>query len=71
MCYQSAASSGAKMIAALRHGILVMLFPPLIIFAGILGLAFSRRNSFAESPYGSTDTEAHVKNNEVEISLDD
>lgn len=71
MCYQNAASSGAKLIAALRHGILIMLFPPLIIFAGILGLAYSRRNSFAEYPDGNTDTEAHVENNEIEISLDD
>src|ERR1700733_1705058 len=71
MCYQSAASSGAKLIAALRNGILVMLFPPLIMFAGILGLAYSRRNSFAESRDGSTGTEAHVKSSEIEISLDD
>jgi hypothetical protein len=71
MCYQSAASSGAKMIAALRHGILLLMFPPLLIFSGIIGLAYSRRNSFAESPDGSADTEANVKSNEIEISLND
>jgi hypothetical protein len=50
MCYQNAASSGAKLIAALRHGILLLMFPPLLIFAGIIGLAYNRRDTFAEYP---------------------
>jgi heme/copper-type cytochrome/quinol oxidase subunit 2 len=72
MCYQNAASSGAKLIAALRHGILIMLFPPLIIFGGIMGLAYSRRNSFAEHPEANADTGSPVEeNNEIEIHLYD
>ena len=57
MCYQSAASSGARFITALRHGILVMFFPPLLIFAGILVAAYRKRDQFngdkrvAESDY--------------------
>lgn len=46
MCYQSAAASGARFITALRHGILVMFFPPLLIFAGILFAAYRKRDQF-------------------------
>jgi hypothetical protein len=70
MCYQSAAASGPRMIAALKSGILVLIFPPMIIFGGILGLAFSRRNSFACEPQPQPDLlpEAHE---EIEIPLYD
>jgi hypothetical protein len=44
MCYQSAAASGEQGREALRHGILVLLFPTLGLFVGIFGLIFSRRN---------------------------
>jgi hypothetical protein len=45
MCYQSAAASGAQGSAALRHGILTLLFPTLSLFVGIFGLIYSRRNT--------------------------
>ncbi len=48
MCYQSAAAAGPRTAEALRHGILIMLFPPLFIFAGIIVLAHRRRNDVAE-----------------------
>jgi len=48
MCYQNAAASGARTATALRHGILIMLFPPLLIFAGIIVLAHRRRNDTLE-----------------------
>ena len=44
MCYQNAAASGAQGSKALRHGILILLFPTLSLFVGIFGLIFSRRN---------------------------
>ena len=34
MCYQTAAAAGPRTAEALRHGILVMLFPPLMISRG-------------------------------------
>lgn len=72
MCYQSAASSGAKLIAALRHGILLLMFPPLFIFAGIIGLAYSRRNAFAEYPEECPEPDAYpAENSEIEIHLYD
>ena len=74
MCYQNAASSGAKLIAALRHGILLLMFPPLLIFAGIIGLAYNRRDTFAE--YTEADVSANPdapakENHEVESPLYD
>ena len=44
MCYQTAASAPAQTQSALRHGILVLLFPPMFIFAGIIGMLYQRRN---------------------------
>jgi len=60
MCYQNAASAGPRTAEALRHGILIMLFPPLFIFAGIFVLAHRRRNDTmdAEDSYESSDAPA-------------
>jgi hypothetical protein len=49
MCYQSAAASGARAIAALRHGILILAIPPVLICAGIARLAYRRRNLEAQT----------------------
>jgi hypothetical protein len=49
MCYQNAAAAGPRTAEALRHGILVMLFPPLFIFAGIIVMAHRRRNDVDDS----------------------
>ncbi len=45
MCYQNAANSGPQGAAALRHGIMVLMIPPLTIFTGILGMLYQRRNA--------------------------
>jgi len=45
MCYQNAAASGAQGREALRHGVLILLFPTLSLFLGIFGLLYSRRNA--------------------------
>ena len=45
MCYQNAAASGSDGRAALRHGILILLFPSLAVFLGIFFLIFRRRNA--------------------------
>jgi hypothetical protein len=44
MCYQSAAASGEQGRAALRSGILILLFPTVSLFLGIFGLVYRRRN---------------------------
>ena len=61
-----------RLIAALRHGILLLMFPPLLIFAGIIGLAYNRRDTFAEYPEADVNPNAPVEeNHEVEIPLYD
>jgi hypothetical protein len=46
MCYQTAAGSGAQFIQALRHGILIMFFPPILIMGAIFYAAYRKRNLF-------------------------
>jgi hypothetical protein len=49
MCYQSAAASGPRTIHALKAGILILMFPPVLITAVIVYLAYSRRDKFNEN----------------------
>jgi hypothetical protein len=51
MCYNAAAAAKASAIQALRHGILILLIPPLAMFIGIFGLAFRRRNRFNDESF--------------------
>jgi hypothetical protein len=53
MCYQTAAGSGAQFIQALRHGILIMFFPPILIMGAIFYAAYRKRNQF-NSAEGAT-----------------
>lgn len=46
MCYQSAAASGSRSIHALKVGILILMFPPLLITAGVCFLAYRKRDQF-------------------------
>ena len=43
LCYQAAANSGANFIEALKRGILILLFPPLLIGSGIVIAAYRKR----------------------------
>jgi hypothetical protein len=54
MCYQSAAGSGAQFISALRHGILIMFFPPILIMGAIFYAAYRKRNQFNSSEGGAS-----------------
>jgi hypothetical protein len=46
LCYTQAASAGARMIQALRSGILVLIFPPMGICIGLTVMSYRKRNSF-------------------------
>ncbi len=46
MCYQSAAASGPRSIQALKTGILILMFPPVLITTAIVYLAYKKRNKF-------------------------
>jgi hypothetical protein len=48
MCYQTAANSGSRFIQALKAGILILLFPPLLIGTAIVVIAYRKRNQFAQ-----------------------
>ena len=46
LCYTQAAASGSRMIQALRSGILVLVFPPMLICVAITWMAYKKRNQF-------------------------
>lgn len=48
LCYQDAANSGANFIRALKHGILVLLFPPLLIGITVVIAAYRKRYQYIE-----------------------
>ena len=48
MCYNTAAAAKANAIQSLKSGTLVLLIPVLLLFAGIVGIAFRSRNRFNE-----------------------
>jgi hypothetical protein len=48
MCYQSAAASGARLIHALKSGIVVLMIPPLLMTGVFARLVYRRRNLFHE-----------------------
>jgi hypothetical protein len=49
MCYQSAAASGPRSIHALKVGILILMFPPLLITGAIVYLAYTKRDRFNQN----------------------
>jgi hypothetical protein len=44
LCYTQAANSGARMIKALKSGIVILIIPPLSICGGAIALAYRKRN---------------------------
>ena len=50
LCYNDAAATGPQGIAALRHGILILAIPPMLIFAALFAVLYKRRNLHHEFP---------------------
>jgi hypothetical protein len=46
LCYSQAAASGQRIIEALRSGILILVFPPMLILAIFTVMAYRKRNQF-------------------------
>jgi hypothetical protein len=46
LCYTQAASATARMIQALRSGILVLIIPPMLMSVGITVVAYRKRHQF-------------------------
>lgn|SRR5450631_2965727 len=48
LCYTQAASAGARMIQALRSGILVLIVPPTAMSVGMIFIVYRKRNQFRQ-----------------------
>jgi hypothetical protein len=46
LCYTQAASSGSRMIEALRSGILVLIVPPTLMWLVLAAILYIKRNRF-------------------------
>ncbi len=55
LCYTQAAGSGSKLKAGLRSGILILIFPPMMICTGIIVTAYKRRNRFHQEDVANKD----------------
>jgi hypothetical protein len=49
LCYTQAASAGARMIQALRSGILILIIPPTFMSVGMLFIVHHKRNQCRRS----------------------
>lgn len=49
LCYTQAASTGARVIQALRSGILILIIPPTLMTAGAFVVAFRKRHQFKQA----------------------
>lgn len=49
LCYTQAASASARMIQALRSGILVLIVPPTLMWVGITTVLYRKRNQFHDA----------------------
>jgi hypothetical protein len=44
LCYTQAAASGARMIQALKSGILILIAPPTLMTVGVIFVCYRKRN---------------------------
>jgi len=51
LCYTQAASTGARMIQALRSGILILIIPPTLGSIGMIFVVHHKRNQVRRSNY--------------------
>lgn len=49
LCYTQVANSGARLIRALRSGILILIIPPLSMCVGMMVAAYRKRNQFHQA----------------------
>ena len=57
LCYTQAASAGARMIQALRSGILILIVPPTCMSVGMIFIVYRKRHQFRQAA-DSTDNNA-------------
>ena len=49
LCYTQAASAGARMIQALRSGILILIVPPTLMSIAMIFIVYRKRNQFRQA----------------------
>ena len=52
LCYTQAASAGARMIQALRSGILILILPPTLGSIGMIFVVYHKRNQVRRTDQG-------------------
>jgi hypothetical protein len=57
LCYTQAASSGARMIQALKSGILILIAPPTFMSVGLFFVCYRKRNQTREDDGNESDRE--------------
>ncbi len=55
LCYTQAASAGARMIQALRSGILILIVPPTFMSVGMIFIVYRKRNQFRRDDAPASD----------------
>jgi hypothetical protein len=55
LCYTQAASSGSRMIQALRSGILILIAPPTFMTVGMILVCYRKRNQTRDDDGGESD----------------
>jgi hypothetical protein len=56
LCYTQAASAGARMIQALKSGIIVLIAPPTLMSFGVIVVCYRKRNqTMQDTPTSSDD----------------
>ncbi len=53
LCYTQAASAGARMIQALRSGILILIVPPTFMSVGMIFIVYRKRNQVRQDDEAS------------------
>ena len=48
LCYTQAAAAGARIVQALRSGIVILVLPPMLICIGLAVMTYKKRNQFNE-----------------------
>jgi len=60
LCYNDAAATGSQGIAALRHGIMILAIPPMLIFATLFAVLYRRRNLHHEFSVPAATASSHA-----------
>jgi hypothetical protein len=69
LCYSDASATGPRGIAALRHGILILAIPPMLMFATIFAILYRRRNSHHNAVRPVTDPKPARSISEIILNL--